>query len=587
MTVSNHSATGWTSGGESPQDDHLAGLDSIRALAVIAVVAFHLVPALIPGGFVGVDVFFVISGFLITTLLLRQLNRAGRVDFWDFSKRRVRRLLPAAALAVTVTGMIAYFVGGDVLVGVPAALLGIATISSNWVQLLIGNDYFARAASGLFDNFWSLAIEEQFYLLWPAALALIWRTRSYRQVTWMLGSLTVLAGVSPLVLGATGHTDWAYLSTFGHGFGLLLGATAAIVAARYARVPLSASAQRGWAATAVFGLSATLVVICAPIGTQPLLRPAMTVAASVTTLLVLHGTLYGAPKAARALDRGVVGWTGRRAYGIYLWHFPLIVLADAMIPASREWGVLPGRVLAVVVAIAAAYLSYRFVEGPVRRRGFRAVISERRGGVVAIALSSTLVLTSCGIVTSAPEKTRLQQTLPGQATTDGDSSTDSSAALPASARKVVAVGDSVMLASSSALKKTFPGITVDATVDRQLANAPKLVAKHLAEHPGTTAIVIGLGVNGVGGASDLRAAIDAARGLPVVLMSISGPVSWESSVNAAIVKVASEYSNVAVGSWKAAAEAHPQLIASDGVHPGEGGGKLYAEAAKKALVSLP
>lgn len=587
MTVSNQSATDQASGGGLPQDGHLAGLDSIRALAVIAVVAFHMVPTLIPGGFVGVDVFFVVSGFLITTLLLRQLNGAGSIDFWDFSKRRVRRLLPAAALAVTVTGLIAFFVGGDVLVGVPAALLGIATISSNWVQLLIGNDYFARAASGLFDNFWSLAIEEQFYLLWPAALVILWRTQSHRRTTWMLGSLTVLAGVSPLVLGATGHTDWAYLSTFGHGFGLLLGAMAAVVAARHSHVLLSSSAQRRWAVTAVFGLGATLVVMCAPIGTQPLLRPVMTVAASVTALMLLLGTLYGAPKTARALDRGVVGWTGRRAYGIYLWHFPLIVLADAIIPASREWGTLPGRILAVVVAIVAAQLSYRYLEDPVRRLGFRAAVGKRRGGVVAVALSSTLVLTSCGIVTSAPEKTRLQQILPGQSTSDGESSEKSSTALPASARRVVAVGDSVMLASRNALEETFPGITVDATVDRQLANAPKLVTKHLAASPDTTAIVIGLGVNGVGGASDLRAAVEAARGLPVVLMSISGPVAWETSVNADIVKVASEYSNVAVGSWKAASEAHPQLIASDGVHPGEGGGKLYAEAARKALVSLP
>ncbi|MDN5718208.1 MAG: acyltransferase, partial [Janibacter sp.] len=146
---------------------YLAGLDGLRALAVVAVVIFHLDPAWLPGGFLGVDIFFVISGFLITTLLVRERRDTGRVDLRGFWTRRARRLLPALLVVVPAAILIARTVEADLLVGVRRQALGALTFSTNWLEIAQGSNYFAASSPQLFMNFWSLAVEEQFYLFWP------------------------------------------------------------------------------------------------------------------------------------------------------------------------------------------------------------------------------------------------------------------------------------------------------------------------------------------------------------------------------------------------------------------------------------
>ncbi|MGO2521716.1 MAG: acyltransferase family protein, partial [Microbacterium sp.] len=154
-----------------------AGLDGLRAVAVILVVIYHLFPwSPLHSGFVGVDVFFVISGFLITSLLLRP-SQAGRLGtprrLLDFWRRRARRLLPALAVVITVCATAAWLLGGDLLVGMGRQVLGAATFSYNWLAVADGTDYFSATAPELFRNFWSLAVEEQFYVLWPLLLPLL------------------------------------------------------------------------------------------------------------------------------------------------------------------------------------------------------------------------------------------------------------------------------------------------------------------------------------------------------------------------------------------------------------------------------
>jgi peptidoglycan/LPS O-acetylase OafA/YrhL len=150
-----------------------AGLDGLRAVAVGLVVIYHLFPGSpLAGGFVGVDVFFVISGFLITALLLREKDASGRIDLADFWRRRARRLLPALSLVVMSCATVAWLIGGDLLVRLGEQVLGAATFSYNWTSIAGGTGYFADATPELFRNVWSLAVEEQFYVLWPLLLPL-------------------------------------------------------------------------------------------------------------------------------------------------------------------------------------------------------------------------------------------------------------------------------------------------------------------------------------------------------------------------------------------------------------------------------
>src|SRR5690554_5139500 len=215
----------------TPHAPRFAGLDGLRAIAVLTVILYHLAPNAMPGGFLGVDIFFVISGFLITSLLLAEHTHSGRIRLTHFWRRRARRLLPALALLVLVCCTAAWVIGGDVLVGLGRQLLGAATFSTNWLSIAAGHSYFDESTPELFRNLWSLAVEEQFYLVWPALLLLLLLVPARRL---RIAILLVLAVVSAIGMALTadpaGDATRAYFGTDTHSFGLALGAALAFLA---------------------------------------------------------------------------------------------------------------------------------------------------------------------------------------------------------------------------------------------------------------------------------------------------------------------------------------------------------------------
>ncbi|PZE69287.1 acetyltransferase [Curtobacterium sp. MCPF17_018] len=574
----------------SEQWQRFPAFDALRAVGLVAVIVFHVAPAVLPGGYAGVDLFFVISGFLITTLLLREYQRTGEIRLGLFFRRRARRLVPAAVVVVAMATTAAAMLGGDVLVGVPAQLVGVATFSSNWQQLLAGSDYFAHSRTGLFDNFWSLAIEEQFYLVWPVMLLLTLRRHRTMAGRWMWVAI-VLAAVVPVVLGAAGHLDAAYLATPAHAFGLLLGSALAVMCEKStsAATP-TALVATAWTVLGAVALLAFVVLAAAPFAAVPTHRPVTTIFGALLGAVMILAAVRGSERVGTWLDAGPLGWLGRRSYGAYLWHLPLIVLADAALPGSAASGNVTGRLTAVAATLVLAAVSYRWVESEVRHVGFRALLRRPKAlgcaAIVVVALAGSTV----HVARTAPTQTTVENAI-GQTDQPSSGSGPSTSTQPqqtdgeehAAGGDMVAIGDSVMLASKYELEQTFPGITVDAVESRQLTTAPELVRSHLKAHPNAQVVVIGLGVNGVGGESDLDAAIVAAGDRQVVLVDVSAPVSWESTVNAAIDQVASTHTNVHVADWRSEARSHPELIASDGIHPGDAGGKLYAAEIKAAL----
>ena len=469
--------------GVSPS--RIGGLDGVRALAVVAVLVFHASAAWAPGGFAGVDVFFVVSGFLITTLLLREQETTGRLNLPAFYVRRARRLLPAAVVVVIVAGLAALAVGGDILVGLLASLFGIVTLTQNWVMLAAGNDYFAQAGTGLFDNFWSLAIEEQFYLVWPAVLALGFRSgRSPRQ-GW-IGLAVAVSVAVPLAMVVAGYGAAAYLSTFGHLFGLLIGVWLAVALIR--RTPSASTVTRIVGTTLIaVGLLAFGAVSFSDLGAAVERQTLTSLAGAAAGAALVVGCVLTTTPRPHLLDAGALGWLGRRSYGVYLWHLPLIVLADAALPALPDLGRLPGRLLAVVLSVGLAALSYRYLEEPIRRRGFLATVVRpwpgRLAGVTAVLL---LAAVAAGTALLAPAQTSVAALIAAQT---------SAGASPVGADLIsapmVAVGDSVMLASKRALQVSFPQVSVDAQENRQLTKAAGEVTAVLGTHPQARVVVIG------------------------------------------------------------------------------------------------
>jgi peptidoglycan/LPS O-acetylase OafA/YrhL len=352
----------------------LPGLDGLRALAVIAVIAFHEQLSAFPGGFLGVDVFFVLSGYLITDLLVAQWNRHGHLTLRGFWARRARRLLPAlGVLLIAVTAATAVIEPAQ-LTALREALLAAVTYSSNWWQALAHHSYFARfGPPAPLQHLWSLAIEEQFYLLWPLVLIVILRTcqsgRIRAALAWLGAALSALAMVLVYVPGA--DPSRVYYGTDTHASALFIGSALALT---WPLRRMQALGRDGARVPDAIGLAGIAVLAWAMghfAGTDRVLYPAgLLIAALAAGGVVLAAASPGL--VSWALGGSALRWIGIRSYGIYLWHWPVIALADAAFPRQlpAHWIWLPEVALSIGLAAA----SWRWVEEPIIRRGFRATV---------------------------------------------------------------------------------------------------------------------------------------------------------------------------------------------------------------------
>ncbi|WP_409048029.1 acyltransferase family protein [Microbacterium sp. HA-8] len=620
-----------------------AGLDGLRAVAVALVVLYHLFPAWwLRQGFIGVDVFFVISGFLITSLLLREsaraaaagVPRAHRIDLLDFWRRRARRLLPALVTLIAVCGLWAWFVGGDVLVGLGRQVLGALTFSYNWASVAAGAGYFEAATPEVFRNLWSLAVEEQFYVLWPLLLPLVLLVPSVwaRAVLALAAAGASAAWMAAIVAGG-GDLTRAYFGTDTHAFGILLGVALAFALqstlespARWMLHPLarSISSLGGFAAVAALVLLASLVPTD---GTQTF--PGVLLAASALTLGAILAGAWPGSWFGRAIDVSPLRWVGARSYGIYLWHWPVVILLMAAFEGPGA--PIPPAVGAAALAITlgAATLSYRFVEQPVRRLGFRGsakLWARRMHGTprmrfVAVTSVTAFALAACattGAIAAAPRETSAESaveagaralersraaeissgvaptptpkpTYPAPPRAPAEAGEPSLAPQPATVTgdQITAVGDSVMLASAGGLVERLPGIHVDAAVSRSMYAGPGILESLSNAEQLRPYVVVALGTNGPVNADALTRVADiVGPDRSLILVNAFAPRDWIEGVNADLAAFAASRPGVVVADWSGVAGAHTDTLAGDHIHPGSAGGRLFADTVASAVQSV-
>ena len=352
----------------------MPALDGVRALAVCAVIAYHLGLGWAPGGLLGVGVFFTLSGYLITDLLLGQSDGGRRrlVDFWA---RRARRLLPALYLMLVVVSVWVAVGFHSRLSDVRGQVISALLYVNNWWQVSQHVSYFAQfGPPSPLNHLWSLAVEEQFYLLWPWLLLVgVWAVRERRRplrVRPRLAGVTLaLAVASAIEMAILYHPSLdpsrVYDGSDTRAFGLLFGAALAMVwPSRILTARVTAGARRIIDGLGVVGLAAIVVLVWRTNQYSPFLYHGGLVLLSLATVLVVAAGAHPASRLARVLGVGPLRWVGVRSYGIYLWHQPIIVLST---PASGH-GVQPLRAVAQVAAtVLLAALSWRWVEEPIRR----------------------------------------------------------------------------------------------------------------------------------------------------------------------------------------------------------------------------
>ena len=396
----------------------MPGLDGLRALAVAAVVAYHVDLGWAQGGMLGVGVFFTLSGYLITDLLLSHQASTGRLQLGDFWLRRARRLLPALLVMLAVVVAWVTLLDRSLLPAVRGTVVASALYVTNWWLIAQHSSYFAQfGPPSPLGHLWSLAVEEQFYLIWPGLLwiGLRWRRRRVVIDTRLAGAALLLAAASAVAMGLLYQPGYdptrIYDGTDTRASALLIGAALAFVwPSRHLREDVTGQARWMLDAAGAAGLAVFAVLVWRTSEYSAFIYRGGMVLLSLAAALMVAAAASPATRFGQVLGWRPLRWLGVRSYGIYLWHFPIIVLT-----APPGGGDTPARAaLQVAAIIACAALSWRYIEEPIRRgalsrswaqireRSWRIGTPGRQARIAVAASVPVLVLASCGMAGVVP-----------------------------------------------------------------------------------------------------------------------------------------------------------------------------------------
>jgi peptidoglycan/LPS O-acetylase OafA/YrhL/lysophospholipase L1-like esterase len=613
---------------------YMPGMDGLRAVAVLAVIAYHIGLPGAAGGLLGVGVFFVISGYLITDLLVAEWDRRGSIHLGAFWARRARRLLPALFAMIVIVVLLHIWFRPVAWPSLPGDALAATFYYSNWWYIFHHISYFARfGPPSPLTHLWSLAVEEQFYLIWP--LMLLAGLATVRRRVWLVGITLILALLSALWMAHLYQpgTDPSrvYYGTDTRAFGLLVGAGLALWRPSRRVRPMAAAIRNRLDLLGGAGLAAIVALIIFTNQYQTFLYRGGMLILALATAMSVQAVAQPGTRLERLLGASPLRWLGVRSYGIYLWHYPVIVLTT---PAVDTGGFDPLRAGAqVAAAIILAALSWRFLEEPIRQgalvrlatrlnavrlaAGSRPVVTRAVGlggaGVLLVAVSGfqgplarpaaapgTLAVPAArallppdpALLTPPPRDHRATSTTaparPSAAASvspvQASASSPSPSASAAGPATVTAIGDSVMVDAKPYLDAMWPDAVVDGQVGLQLIDAGPLVQTLRARGQMGQLVVVELGTNGPYTATQLVQFLDSLGPVRhVFLVNTRVPRPWQGVVNQTISQVAASFPHASLIDWYNASANENGWFYPDGVHLNPTGARAYATLIMNAL----
>ncbi|EKO0830925.1 acetyltransferase [Staphylococcus pseudintermedius] len=569
---------------------YMPGLDGVRAVAVIAIIIYHLNPQWLSGGFLGVDTFFVISGYLITSLLLTEYHNTGKIKLMSFWLRRVKRLIPAVLFLVMGVIVLSLIFMPTEIQKVRADSIAAIFYVSNWWYIMQNVDYFEQFAVQPLKHLWSLAIEEQFYLVFPIVLlSLLSFIRRLKSIRIIFLILLVISMIAMMVLYVPNeNVARVYFGTDTRIQTLLMGVLLALVWPPFQLKAKVNRQMRTMIDTAgVVGLAILFICFKFVSETNSILYYGGFFLISTVTLLVIASSVHPSGYFAKFLGNKVFTFIGSRSYSLYLWHYPIIVL----IHHQFVQGQIPPLVYVVeiLLMVLMAEFSYKFIEQPFRKEVFNIFAFNHlknwrsqkvlRTWLVIILLIPTL-LVMVGSFNRFAQKNSTRVTEVN--TEEIDKLITQPLPLPQleidgfvvkgnkqkyASWKPLLIGDSVMVDIGDYFRSFVPKADINGKVGRQLVEATSLAKRQYQSYRDKNDIVVlELGTNGDFTEEQLNSLLEQFGEADIYLVNTRVPRSYESHVNQVLAKAAKKRANVTLVDWYSRSENHTEYFAPDGIH---------------------
>ena len=571
---------------------HIPAIDGLRALAVFAVVLYHLGISWIPGGFLGVDLFFVISGYVITRLILDSIESANGLDIKEFYAARIRRLLPGLVVLIIVTSVFTALFAPDAIRRFISDVPFVLTGTNNWQLVALNQDYFqAIGRPPLLQHTWSLAVEFQFYLIWPIILLFVWRRFGKRVVRRAALAIATFSGTALFLFSlqadnaTAGRISHIYFGTDTHSLGLFLGSALAVSwIPRNLTRNISQRAQDFIDGIGVFGFIGLLCIFLFIDQSNATLYQIAFPLAGLFGCATIVSVVHPASRFSPLLSNRVFLWIGQRSYGIYLWHWVVFQITR---PGVDLTGSLPAlNVARVLIVLALADISLRAIEIPIRKgvvqnwfRGMKyrtKTMQKRQRIFVASVTAFTVAITGSSVALAwQRDQSIIVEVKPELELPDTVFSENKTG--------LWVTGDSVILGIRNKLAMQSEIALINARVGRQI---PELIKAVEEDKPkvGSSSVVLNVGNNNSVSREDMVKLMELLKDQPkVVVVNTSVPRTWREGNNKIISEVVAGYPNAVLVDWASTAENHPEFFAPDGVHLIEAGSDVYVASILEAL----